>query len=581
MLYKKYTKGFLIALLSVLVIVSPIILNSTALLGVDGYFQYSRIYEAAMQIKNLNFSFLNLYSFQQSGRVVNQLYSPLMTYFFGVILLITGTWFKFQVVSLFLLHLIALISMYYAAKKMKFSNEVSLLLGIIFSASSAITGFIFGVTWRSWAFAFLPLLVPIALYFYEGKLTKKTIIYTSLSIAIIAQFQILTLVLVLPFLVPFFVRGYFFSKNKLILLRNVFIAALLTIMLSLNVIVPMIEVFTNNKLVSPVSMNLAHQASLIFQPTYLNANSGADIVMSILAFTGLILIFAGWSRYDTFTKMFGITALVYIVIGTGFVPWNNIASIFPGLSSFLQMPRRITWIGTPFLILSIPLLVTKILGNRESMNRFLYTALAIVSVVLITQKVNSSVDFVQNPKTSIATGLGTIDKNLNSPTIKTIAAFQSKFHTGDLGALINSVDRTTPDYTPVNQKNETNQKTYDEYLKYVSKNWRNFRHTVNHRDATMTLTWVNKSNSSKNMNVPVVAYKNTELLFNGKTVLNNRINRSVIGTIYLSSKPGVNNLVVGYTVSWFYKSALLVSLLTGVSLMIVYLYLTVNKRLFR
>lgn len=127
MLYKKYTKGFLIALLSVLVIVSPIILNSTALLGVDGYFQYSRIYEAAMQIKNLNFSFLNLYSFQQSGRVVNQLYSPLMTYFFGVILLITGTWFKFQVVSLFLLHLIALISMYYAAKKMKFSNEVSLL----------------------------------------------------------------------------------------------------------------------------------------------------------------------------------------------------------------------------------------------------------------------------------------------------------------------------------------------------------------------------------------------------------------------------------------------------------------------
>ena len=47
-----------------LFICGPIILNKTPVLGVDG-FHYGRLYEAAMQIKHLNFSMLNLYSFQQ------------------------------------------------------------------------------------------------------------------------------------------------------------------------------------------------------------------------------------------------------------------------------------------------------------------------------------------------------------------------------------------------------------------------------------------------------------------------------------------------------------------------------------
>ncbi|PRO83385.1 hypothetical protein C6Y10_11255 [Lactiplantibacillus pentosus] len=50
--------------LATLLMISPLFLNHQALYGVDGPFQYSRIYEAAMQLKNHNFSFLNLYTFQ-------------------------------------------------------------------------------------------------------------------------------------------------------------------------------------------------------------------------------------------------------------------------------------------------------------------------------------------------------------------------------------------------------------------------------------------------------------------------------------------------------------------------------------
>ena len=73
---KKRIQPIIIIFLASIFVVSPIILNKTPVLGVDGYFHYGRIYEAAMQIKHLNFSMLNLYSFQQSGRIVNEVYSP-------------------------------------------------------------------------------------------------------------------------------------------------------------------------------------------------------------------------------------------------------------------------------------------------------------------------------------------------------------------------------------------------------------------------------------------------------------------------------------------------------------------------
>ncbi|MDU1879425.1 MAG: hypothetical protein E6779_07590, partial [Finegoldia magna] len=60
---------------------------------------YNRFYEDAMQLKNGNFSyFLSLYGFQQSGRIVNALYGPFFSYLQGGLVLISGTWFRYQIV---------------------------------------------------------------------------------------------------------------------------------------------------------------------------------------------------------------------------------------------------------------------------------------------------------------------------------------------------------------------------------------------------------------------------------------------------------------------------------------------------
>ena len=60
-------------------LVTPQLFTRKVILGSDSIFHYNRFYEAAMQLKNGNFSyFVSLYGFQQAGRIVNALYDPFL-----------------------------------------------------------------------------------------------------------------------------------------------------------------------------------------------------------------------------------------------------------------------------------------------------------------------------------------------------------------------------------------------------------------------------------------------------------------------------------------------------------------------
>ncbi|MDB6211614.1 hypothetical protein PNO22_07980 [Streptococcus vestibularis] len=69
----------LIIIAFAVLLVTPQLFTRKVILGSDSIFHYNRFYEAAMQLKNGNFSyFLSLYGFQQSGRIVNALYDPFL-----------------------------------------------------------------------------------------------------------------------------------------------------------------------------------------------------------------------------------------------------------------------------------------------------------------------------------------------------------------------------------------------------------------------------------------------------------------------------------------------------------------------
>ncbi|MCT3308316.1 hypothetical protein [Lactiplantibacillus pentosus] len=229
--------------LATLLMISPLLLNHQALYGVDGPFQYSRIYEAAMQLKNHNFSFMNLYTFQQAGRIVNSLYSPLVAVLCGILLLLVGNWFRFQIISLFIAYFLCGYFMHKAALKLRLPRKLAIGLGVIFLSSNAVYGFLFGIMWRSLAVALLPIFIGPILDLYHGDWTLAKMMKLGLFVGIMGQFQILTIGLFLPFLVPFFIHGLWQSREKLLSSLNFLAGVLLALVLSLNALIPMLEVY--------------------------------------------------------------------------------------------------------------------------------------------------------------------------------------------------------------------------------------------------------------------------------------------------------------------------------------------------
>lgn len=425
----------LVVLIVPLVIMSPILFNGTALLGVDGYFHYNRIFEAAMQLRDRNLSFLNLYTFQQAGRVVNQVYSPLVTYFFGALLLVAGTWYKFQILTLYIVYALGILTMYFSATKVGLTKRWALSLGVVYTSSAAVYGFVFGATWKSIALAIVPLVIPSLVHLFEGRFNWRRTVYLGVVVALLAQFQVLTVAIVLPMLLPFFAHGVWVAQAKLRFLGRIVLAAMLAIVLSLNTIMPLAEVYRNT-LISPVAMNMVPQTSPIFQPMYTGVNSNSDIVISVMAFLLLSMTIAFWKKMSVVTRFMAIVAIVYLVVGTSLVPWHLLETNYPGLRSFLQMPRRISLTGYALTIVVVGKVFMEVRPDNNVVRHLTPVILAVVSVLLLTQKVANNVYYVQNEKTPLYAGLQATPRNVYSPDIHTFVQLQPLFHDGDMGKLI-------------------------------------------------------------------------------------------------------------------------------------------------
>lgn len=562
----------LVVLIVPLVIMSPILFNGTALLGVDGYFHYNRIFEAAMQLRDRNLSFLNLYTFQQAGRIVNQVYSPLVTYFFGALLLVAGTWYKFQILTLYIVYALGILTMYFSATKVGLTKRWALSLGVVYTSSAAVYGFVFGATWKSIALAIVPLVIPSLVHLFEGRFNWRRTVYLGVVVALLAQFQVLTVAIVLPMLLPFFVHGVWITQAKLRLLGRIVLAAILAIVLSLNTIMPLAEVYRNT-LISPVAMNMVPQTSPIFQPMYTGVNSNSDIVISVMAFLLLGMTIAFWKKLSVVTRFMAIVAIVYLVVGTSLVPWHLFETNYPGLRSFLQMPRRISLTGYALTIVVVGKVFMEVRPENNVVRHLTPVILAVVSVLLLTQKVANNVYYVQNEKTPLYAGLQATPRNVYSPDIHTFVQLQPLFHDGDMGKLIYHVDRTTPDYVPVDSTTETHQPTYDAYMNSFSKQWRPYQHIVN-GDGTMTLQW--KSNvANKKRLIPAVAYKHTKLVLNGQSLDVNALKRNKVGALYVYVRKGSNKLVISYETSLMTMLGICFSITTwiGISVIVVFMYM--------
>ena len=260
---KKQIRPIIIFFVIALFICGPIILNKTPVLGVDGYFHYGRLYEAAMQIKHLNFSMLNLYSFQQSGHIVNALYSPFLTYLFGALLLIAGSWLKLQIVLDVLVLFIAGYTTYFVSRKIGFSKNMSIGLGTIYLSTNAVASFLIVSGWRSIGLAFLPLIILPMIDMLNGNFKLKNSFLLALVVSLQVQGHLLSAAFAIPVLIAAFVVGFFQTHKKWLMIRYLLIAIITAIILCLNTILPYLQLTAHNVLVPPTQIDVT---SNIFNP---------------------------------------------------------------------------------------------------------------------------------------------------------------------------------------------------------------------------------------------------------------------------------------------------------------------------
>lgn len=183
--------------------------------GADTFFHSARFYDAAMQIKNHNFSpFQSNYGFQQSGRVINALYGPAFAYLNGLILLITKTWFNYQIFTDYFICLLGAGTMMYLLQYVKINKPLSVLLSILYINIGMIPSYLNSHTFNGWGQAWMPLVLLCGVRMIKDK--KKPINWIQLMVvmSVIIQVHILSTLMAIALLIPFFIICLYINKNN-------------------------------------------------------------------------------------------------------------------------------------------------------------------------------------------------------------------------------------------------------------------------------------------------------------------------------------------------------------------------------
>lgn len=502
--------------------------------GADNAFHFNRAFEAMSRIKHLNFnnSQMSLYGFNSSGRVVNALYGPGLGYFFGLILLLTKSWLKFQLVTNFILTVGTMGLSYWLFNKYSKQSFLSLVFSVILSLTSYWS---IGYWYQSsggmtWGIMLLPLVIDSGMRMHHNQQRPVNVIRLGIIMALILEVHMLSFLFSVIILIAFFITGIVINKNRWLLIKQIVLAGLISIGLSLGYWADYFSITRTQSILSPF-VDL-HPANLV-----VHFSQGLSFWLFSLA---IVLILALRGRLAIFEWVLFICGVTFLVIASGpsalLNHWNDIAFF-----RIIQFPMRFVLPGCYLLSLLVAILLSKVI-RQLSLNRYYVIAFGVgllliasttikqqfISNVSVNQRFWQNSDFVASrfygPRRDSSTKL-TIQKDLQG-------------RNSDFEKTIRAINFWSPDYLPgkglvyYNDRNEKNvQKELiapTNFNKYVSKK------------GNLVITW--HQNKAYNTKVPIVIYRQSKVVFNG-----NRINpkTDTNGVLQVQGRQGENTVVLG------------------------------------
>lgn len=513
--------------------------NQATFITGDRFLHFYRFYDTSMQIKTGNFSYFQTnYGFNQSGRIFNALYGPLFAYINGFVLLLCGTWFKYQILVDFVVFLIGGIGMYHLGLKAKVNNLIALLLAVFYLQFGIILGILRANNFMAWGAALAPYVLMHAIYMVEDK--KRPIHWLSLGIlmALVGQIHILTTVILAFTLVPFAIYGLVVTPNKKQMIIDFFKAVCVAIILTANVWGAFLVVYPGNKIASPNTFHLGANAVHLSKSLYYSHQAFSGIFIALIIAQAIYVIFK--YKKSPLNTMVTAVAIFALIVSSKLMPWAKIQGRLPKLGNFLQFPYRLAVGAIPLILLGIGISLTQIMNNSVRITK---EYIVIILMLAIMQCFAGAVRTIFGYTNAFLdpNHVITMSNRYKVPKDRSEIKWITRY-TND-GRLFEDISRSEPDYLPVNPA--ANNVLYRHTILDKQKKYK--RQIIGDK---MILTWTSKKNEKRRL--PIVLYKRSKLVVNGKDVTN-IAPRNTINNPLVNAKKGKNVAELSYQApNWFW-----------------------------
>lgn len=549
--------SIVIVLVAVLLLL-PQLTSRGVIAGSDFLFHYNRFYETAMQIKTGNFSyFMSLYGFYSSGRIVNALYGPYFAYFQGILVLISKNWYTYQLLSRFLLSVIAGFSMYRLNRRASVKPKIALGVAVFYMMTFSVQYWTFRQGFSSWGAAFMPWCLIPAVDFVRTK--RVGVLRLAVSVAVMMQVHMLSCFLLILAYLPFYLYGFFKSdKKKEVFFKGVQ-AVLLSLLLTANVWAALIDVGRSNNLVEPF-INSKLYIMTVNQRSIEWLLTPKALVLVLLY--QLYFSFRHWRHFDQLLRVVTGAFFLFLVLSSSIFPWYTVNQLNLPLVNLIQFPFRFFVPATVLLLLAAAMVLDRYFDKKWS--KIVTVGLIVINVLSLaqlSQLQSEKIDEYYNTKYPI-------QRKKHTFIWGNPADVRASFYDSDKFKLLDIVSKSTPDYLPADKSNKENK--YVLYEEFVLGHTDLFKKTQG--DNELTFTWY--ADTSDWAIIPVVKYKDTELTLNGKKLSDKDYSLSGIGTPTVMQKAGKNVLKITYRIRTWFKALIVVNILSWLSVVI---YLGIKK----
>ncbi|WP_125583432.1 hypothetical protein [Levilactobacillus cerevisiae] len=513
----------------------PQLTSQSAILGVDGLFHFNRFYDIAMQLKHLNFHyFVAPYEYQGMGRMVNSIYGPFAAGLNGVLLLLAGSYVKYQVLSRVILSVVAAECMYVALRRCRVTNLTAQAIAILYPFTYQIIMWNIRQSFMSWGAALMPLGVMVGVRMLENREHPINIWQTAVVMALLTQTHLISAAQIALMLLLYAIIAVRRLPNRRDFLLKIGQAILLYLVLCANVIAGLVEIFMGNRILGVGQVKYPGENA--FNVLVLHRSRYLILVVLVAS---LVILLIGWRKLSFSTKVTASLGTGFYVLSSVLLPWDTIFRLLPVIS-FIQFPSRFMAVGTVLLLVADgQLLSTTILGR--GWNNLLRLGIAGLGVLLIGVNGYSTTQHTQQIF-AVPRAIYPAQKYAT----KELENLRTAFNSSNLAKPLTLATKSTPDYLPL----QPNYKPTDN----VFAAYEELDHVLYHRGGphlhqtigrhSTTLRWT--GTKAQSLTLPVAMYRNTQAVLNGHAFQYRNNPKQTLRLATVQSRTGQNTFTFHY-----------------------------------